>query len=276
MTCVATGLSCLGGRCGACRSVRRIRYDPVILIVRSCRIKLSNCFANHKSHNKLRPMHTLNLSPAAPKWLAPAVIGLGLVMIAGCIAEPKRVDRSINPEPRVVTVSTTSTVDQLMALILEARKLSAQEFVTERERARADYALDKSDLNRVRLAVLLSLPNAASPANAANFDDEIISLVDPIAFNGANTITAPEPGVRALAVLIQSLVQVRKRQAELARETQVKVQSSRRDEVVAAQQEARNLRLKNEELEKQIAEYKKIDRSVSPPRTPERSDAAPK
>jgi hypothetical protein len=126
------------------------------------------------------------------------------------------------------------------------------------------------------LAVLLSLPNATSAANGANFDDEIIALVDPIAFNGANTLTAPEPGVRALAVLIQSLVQVRKRRDELARESQVKVQTARRDELTAAQQEARNLRLKNEELEKQIAEYKKIDRSVSTPRTPERSDAAPK
>jgi hypothetical protein len=208
------------------------------------------------------------------------LFGLGLLVLAGCIADPKRVDRSINPEPRVVTVSTTSTVDQMMELILQARKLSAQDFVTERDRARTEYAQDKSDLNRVRLAVLLALPNATSPANGANgganFDDEIIALVDPIAFNGANSVTAPEPGVRALAVLIQSLVQVRKRQAELARETQVKMQSSRRDELSAAQQEARNLRLKNEELEKQIAEYKKIDRSVSAPRTPERSDAAPK
>lgn len=240
------------------------------------RAKLSNCFANDKSHNKLRPMHTLSPSPAAPSWLKPALIGLGLLTLSGCIADPKRVDRSINPEPRVVTVSTTSTVDQLMALVLEVRKLSAQDFVSERDRARAEYAQDKSDLNRVRLAVLLALPNTANPANGPNFDDEIIALVDPIAFNGANTITAPEPGVRALAVFIQSLVQGRKRQAELARETQVKVQSSRRDEVTAAQQEARNLRLKIEELEKQIAEYKKIDRSVSAPRTPERSDAAPK
>jgi hypothetical protein len=221
-------------------------------------------------------MHTLVHSPASPRWIKPALAAIGLITLAGCIADPKRVDRSIAPEPRVVSVQTNSTVDELMALILQARRLSPQEFVAERDRARADFTQDKSDLNRVRLAVLLCLPNATGPANGPNFDDEIIALVDPIAFNGANTVTAPEPGVRALAVLVQSLVQGRKRRDELARESQVKLQSSRRDELTAAQQEARNLRLKNEELEKQIAEYKKIDRSVSPPRSPERSDAAPK
>jgi hypothetical protein len=198
-----------------------------------------------------------------------------LAALTGCIATPTALEKP--PEPKVVTVVTTSAVDQMMSLVLEARKLPPNDFGVERERARAEYAADKSDLNRVRLALLLSLPNPTVPTANANYDDEIIALVDPIAFNGANAVTSPEPGVRALAVVIQSLVQGRKRQAELARESQAKVQTVRSNEqTVAAQQEARNLRIKIEELEKQLAEYKKIDRSINSPRTPERSDAAPR
>ncbi len=204
-------------------------------------------------------------------WLATTLA----LLLSACALDSKRVETLPKPAPRVITVQATSTVDQLMTLILQARKLPQAEFIAERDRARTDYTQDRSDMNRVRLAVWLSLAPPA-PTNAlANNDDEIIALVDPIAFNGTVTATSPDPEVRALAVLIQSLVQVRKRQAELARETQVKTQGARRDELTVAQTEARNLRLKIEELEKQLAAYKSIFRSA-PPRANDRSDVPPK
>jgi hypothetical protein len=199
---------------------------------------------------------------------------LAMAIVGGCALESKRAELPPTPEPRVITVRATSTVDQLMTLILQARKLPQAEFIAERDRARSDYAQDRSDMNRVRLAVWLSLAPPAPTGSGSN-DDEIIALVDPVAFNGGSATTAPDPEVRALAVLIQSLVQVRKRQAELARETQVKTQASRREELTAAQTEARNLRLRVEELEKQLAAYKSIFRSA-PPRASDRSDAPPK
>jgi hypothetical protein len=246
--------------------------------------KQARIFHHHKKHKVRRFMQTLSIrnfnmigNAGTGAQRTSAGIGCILLFLSGCALEPNRIDTSGPPQPRVVTVQTASPVDKLMALIIDARKLSQSDLTAERDRARAEYNADKSDINRVRLAVLLSLPNSAAGAASltpANVDDEIITLVDPVAFNGVSAVTSPEPEVRALALLLQGLAQDRKRWRELARESQSKAQAApRKDELTASQQEARNLRIKIEELEKQLAEYKKIGVT---PRASERSDAAPK
>ncbi len=219
-------------------------------------------------------------------------IRLALLMVAafvglsgcltGCVLEPTKIDRKPPLESAVIMQpATPSASDALPGFLLQAKKLAPTELALEKEKARADFNSEKSELNRIKLALLLALPAPSNtPAATLAADDaELAVLIEPIVSgasgasgataNTANTATGgavearlSESELRVLGLLIQGSVQERKRLRDQAREAQSRTQVAR-TELNASQQEARILRTKLEELETQLAALKSIERSVT-------------
>jgi hypothetical protein len=249
-----------------------------------------------KSH-ALTPTLQEHLPQSRPRTICSIVLQLGAtsvaVLLAACAIEPNRIERPAPPPESKVFIEPPppSVSDRLLQYMVQIRKLGPTDLLAERERARTDFALDRSEFNRLKLALTLALPTlpnsttnpaggqvltVPTPTSAAE-DNEVIALTEPItaASNAANGL-ATEPEMRALAMLIQGLAQDRKRVREQTREIQTKAIAKGREEgSVASQQEARILRLRVEELEKQLTALKSIERSVNT-RSTERSDGAPK
>ncbi len=179
-----------------------------------------------------------------------------LVILQGCTLLPSQVSRPASEAPTQATQSSDG--EQLLTYVLRARLMTAGELTAEKDRARAELALDNSNRNRVKLAILLAftLPGAAGPS--AQEDAELQSLIEPMAFSPSVSLSSSEPGVRAIATLLQSLAQDRRRVRELL----ARNQASRRDEA-NAQAEARILRMQLEELERKLNALKSIERSVT-------------
>ena len=142
------------------------------------------------------------------------------------------------------------------------------------ERSRNAFQGDKSEFNRVKLALLL-VPVPASPlasaasANATD-DGDLIALLEPLVRNTAASAAAsmaviPVPvapvGMRALAMLLYGMAQDRQKLREQWREAQVRLNAMRRDD--SKEVEARALRARVEDLERKLAALKSIDRSVN-------------
>lgn len=211
---------------------------------------------------------------------------LPLGWLSGCALEPAKIDRSPPPDPTIIMQpSAPSAADALQSLLLQAKKMSPVELAIEREKVRADLSVDKSELNRIKLALLLSMPTpgSASATALAADDAELSALVDPVAAAAStSTVTGTagaeartsEAELKVLALLIQSNLQDRKRLREQAREAQSRAQVAK-TESTKREEEARILRTKVDELEKQLAALKLIERSVNS-RTKERTDPVPK
>ena len=193
-----------------------------------------------------------------------------VALLAACALEPKRVE----PPPALVVVqpALASDTDQLLAYLMQTRKLDAREFAAEREQLRLLFQTDKSEFSRVKLALLIaSTPSISSSAAAnlvanSNDDAELISLLDPLVNNtGASKADAAtisqNTEIRALSMLIYGIAQDRKKLRDHWRESQARVAALRRDDTKEA--EARALRARVEELEAKLDALKLIDRSVN-------------
>lgn len=215
-----------------------------------------------------------------------AAIAASLGWLSGCVLEPAKIDRVPPPDPVVIMrPAAPSASDALQTLLLQAKKMAPAELAIEKEKVRAEFNADKSELSRIKLALLLALP-ASSNASAATLvadDAELTALIDPVATSAGTTTvvgsnsTEPrtsEAELKVLALLIQGNVQERKRLREQAREAQSRTQVAR-VEATKKDEEARILRTKVEELEKQLAALKLIERSVTS-RTKGRTDPVPK
>lgn len=177
--------------------------------------------------------------------------------LAGCTLVPAHVDAPAH-EAKTATYQP-SDAEQLLTYILQARMLSPAEFAMEKDRARAEFAVDKSSYKRVRLAILMALsPPALTPA-AVTEEAEFQALLEPLAFG---TSASPEPALRAIATLLQSVTQDRKRLREQLRDAVARGQATRREEA-SALAEARILRIQVEDLEKKLNALKSIERSVT-------------
>jgi len=215
-----------------------------------------------------------------------AAIAALLGWLSGCALEPAKVDRVPTPDPTIIfQPAAASASDALQTLLLQARKMAPAELAIEKEKVRAEFNADKSEFTRIKLALLLTLsaPSNASAAMLVADDAELTSLVDPVATAAGTTTvigsssTEPrtsEAELKVVALLIQSSVQERKRLREQAREAQARAQVTKA-EVTKKEEEARNLRTKVEELEKQLAALQSIERSVTS-RTKPRTDPVPK
>jgi hypothetical protein len=215
-----------------------------------------------------------------------AAIVASLGWLSGCALEPAKIDRVPPPDPTIIMQPVApSASDALQTLLLQARKMAPAELAIEKEKARAEFNTDKSEISRIKLALLLAqpAPGNASAATLAADDAELTALVDPVAASAGTTTvigsTSAEPRtseaeLKVLALLIQGNVQERKRLREQARDALSRAQVTRA-EATKKDEEARILRTKVEELEKQLAALKSIERSVTS-RTKARTDPVPK
>ena len=186
-----------------------------------------------------------------------------ICLFGACTIEPRRVEP---PATRMIEqVASPSDVDQLLAYMMQSRKLDAREHATEREQMRNTFQTEKSEFNRVKLAMLLTSSTATS-ATYANDDAELMALLEPLV-RGANASTtdvavnAQKTEVRALAMLLAGMAQERKKLRDLLRETQTRINTLRRDDT--KEMEVRALRSRVAELERNLAALKSIDRSVN-------------
>lgn len=192
---------------------------------------------------------------------------VALAVASGCAIQPTAVTPPVETRG-IVEPAPKLASELLLNYSLEARAMSAADLTTEKERVRTEFGLNKSEFNRMKLAILLalspaSLPNSApNPAIGISEDIELSSLLEPITYGVTANGGSPAPDLRALATLIQALVNDRKKLRDQLKETQSRTQTTRRDEA-SSQTEARILRAKVEELEKKLDALKSIERSVS-------------
>lgn len=144
-----------------------------------------------------------------------ALVGVVLVagaLLTGCttmqaveVAEPEPVAQPsqppalpAGPEPVPVPVPV-SDAENLLYYFAHLRKLSPPELVKEHDAARQAYGGARSDYNRLRLAMTMTLPNTA-------FHDEprALDLLDPLAKNSGSPLSG-------LALLLASQIQERRR-----------------------------------------------------------------
>lgn len=92
-----------------------------------------------------------------------------------------------------------SDVESLLLYFQYIKKLTATDLGREHDTARQAYSRTRSDFNRVRLAMLLVLPNAAF-----NDDTRALELLEPVAKNQSGQFSG-------LATLLASHLQERRR-----------------------------------------------------------------
>lgn len=210
-----------------------------------------------------------------------------LITFAGCALQPTVVQPPAVETRVVIEPAPKSASEQLLNFLLEARAMPASDLSNEKDRARAEFAKNKTEFNRMKLAILIALSSAINqivqPAATNTADDnELAALLEPLTYSVNASGSAAAPDLRGLAMLIQSLVQDRKKLRDQLKDALTRTQTTRRDEL-SSQSEARILRAKVEELEKKLDALKSIERSVSVKgdarnntAPPTRSDGAPK
>lgn len=235
------------------------------------------------------PIHSpMLISRLTPVHLRLAAVMVSLSWLSGCMLEPVKIDRAPPPDPTIIVQPVTvSASDAFQGFFLQAKKMSPAELAIEKERVRAEFNTDKSEYSRIKLALLLTLPAGNASAATLSADDaELAALVEPIAAAAGISTTgttatgnggesrASESELRVLALLIQASAQERKRLREQARDALSRTQVAK-NESTKKDEEARILRTRVDELEKQLAALKSIERSVNS-RTKERTDPVPK
>jgi len=132
------------------------------------------------------------------------VVLAGAVLAAACAPlptveteDPRRVDK----QPAIVRPAppAQSEVESLLAYYQQMKGLSGAELGREHETARQAYARSRTEFNRVRFAMMLSLPNTAF-----SDDGRALELLEPVSrnFNGQ---------LHALASMLVTHLQERKR-----------------------------------------------------------------
>ena len=123
-----------------------------------------------------------------------AVVVAGCVALAGCAAlrfegqEPAPWVQAGGPQP-------ASDTESLLLYFQHLRKLPGAEFGREHETARQAYTRARTDFNRVRFAMVLSLPNSAFTD-----DGRALELLEPVA-------KSPGARLQGLAQLLSSSLQ---------------------------------------------------------------------
>ena len=187
-------------------------------------------------------------------------------LCTACALSPER----SAPAPAGV-IAQPSEAGQLLAYLMPTRKLDARDFLIEREQVRNAFRADKSEFNRVKLALLLaampasamsSTTVASTNANASD-DAELIALLEPMLNTASGLATGAPVLLRGWlrGVLMHSLALDRKKLREQLREAQARLNALRRDDTKDV--EMRGLRARVEELERKLAALKSIDRSVN-------------
>jgi hypothetical protein len=144
------------------------------------------------------------------RW--PGILGV-LVALAGCaIAGPTGLGGA---DTRFNGFCRCADTADLLAYQQRVRGLSGDELAAEYASASQALARQKTDVNRLRLALLLSLPGAAfrDDGRAASLADEVASR------KGGN-----EGGLRSLAALVAASAAERRQQEERSQKLAQKLQ----------------------------------------------------
>jgi hypothetical protein len=133
-----------------------------------------------------------------------SLLALAVWAAAGCAPLPtveQEDARGADKQPAVVRPGTPpqSDVESLLAYYQQIKAMSGADLGREHEAARQAYARSRTDFNRVRLAMILSLPNAAFSDHGRALD-----LLEPVSRN----FNSPFHG---LASLLVTHLQERKR-----------------------------------------------------------------
>jgi hypothetical protein len=145
------------------------------------------------------------------------VAGSMAILVAGCsappvheppVSEPPVSEPATVSEPPVVAVEpeikppvrpAVSDSETLLTYVDHVRKLPAAEFAKELDTVRKLYARARTEMIRMRYAILLSAP-AAGPGE----DARAMELLDPL-------LKSADAGVRALATLLSAQIQEQRR-----------------------------------------------------------------
>jgi hypothetical protein len=185
-----------------------------------------------------------------------------LCLVSACALEP---GRGAPPVTRVIAQQATpSEADQLLGYMAQTRKLDARSLASQREQLRSTFELQKTEFNRIKLALLLASTTAAT--SLAQDDAELILLLEPVVHreqvpNADFQAQSAQDDTRALAALMYGLAQDRKKLRDQLREAYARISALRRND--AKEIEARALRARVEELERNLAALKSIDLSVN-------------
>lgn len=128
----------------------------------------------------------------------PALLAAGCVALAGCaVLNSLNSQESLEPAPWVQagTPQPTSDSESLLLYYQHLRKLPGTELGREHETVRQAYTRSRTDFNRVRYAMVLSLPNTAFAD-----DNRAQELFDAVAKN-------PAARLQGLAQMLSSNLQ---------------------------------------------------------------------
>jgi hypothetical protein len=128
-----------------------------------------------------------------------AISAIVCVALAGCAGLPGMEGQPPAPWVQAGSPQSASDAESLLLYYQHLRKLAGPELSREHETARQAYARARSDSNRVRLGMLLSLPGAP-------FSDETraLEMLEPVAKH-------PGGSLGGLAALLVSQLQERRR-----------------------------------------------------------------
>jgi hypothetical protein len=156
--------------------------------------------------------------------MTPRLLVLAALLLGGCVTPPPASEPPAGPaaaaapsgetpaeapepvariEPQIIAPPSppvrSDDVDRLLSYFEHIRKLPAGEFVRESDSARNAFNRTRSDFERARYAMVLSVPNTP-----VNDDPRALDLLDPLVKN-------PASNLHGLALLVSAHVQERRR-----------------------------------------------------------------
>ncbi len=144
--------------------------------------------------------------------------GIALATAVGGCALAPAAPEPVGPSPAPVTehMRESAEVSALLAYYQGLLAMSAEELKSEYQGISQTYARDRSELGRLRLALLMCVPGAAWRDDA-----RLLTLLD----GAASRKTPPDSPRRQFVVLLQKLVMERQREQKRADELQQKLDS---------------------------------------------------
>ena len=132
------------------------------------------------------------------RQIAFALAALAMLSSTGC-GVLRNAQTGAEPWLRAGAQRAVTDSESLLMYFEYVRKLPAAELAREHETVRQLYANSRSDFNRVRYAMLLSAPGAASGDDA-----RALEALEPLSKN-------PDSGLRSLAVVVSWQIQEQRR-----------------------------------------------------------------
>ena len=187
--------------------------------------------------------------------MLPSIFLVGFVALLGGCAVDNTAPRVASVTPSPVAAKPSAT-DPLLRSIRELRNMTPTALAAGKDVAREAFERDPVKFRRLRYLLALNV----APATAVD-DDRLISVVEPL----LNTFTDDNDLlIKTIAEQIREAALSRKKlrdeMASIRSRNANTAANSKRDD---REPEMRTLRLRIQELEKQIAAMKSIDRSVT-------------